>query len=184
MTQLPQHDPAMALPEPPDKQEIIRRDILNDNKILRKRSLAGAWALSLFLLLSTYAWLHFPLLPPPDALIAHLGNPPSPPVISIAFLVYTFFAIILSLSRIMSGSKHYGIFSHIGYLAGFFFFYHAAGALDDNYWAVFAAGITILGAEGYRVRQLCYEGIARNQERLAYLEKTGRLPPVDENLDS
>jgi len=41
---------------------------------------------------------------------------------------------------------------------------------------VFAAGVTILGVEGYRVRQLCQEGIARSQERLAYLEKTGRLP--------
>lgn len=181
MTQSQQQDPVAATPEPPDTRETIRRDILNDIKILRRRSLDGAWALSLFLLLSTLAWLHFPLLPPPGALIARLGNPPSASIISLAFIVYTFFAIILSLSRMISGAEHYGIFSHIGYLAGFFFFYYAAGALDDNYWAVFAAGITILGAEGYRIRQLCHERLVRNQERLAHLAKTGRLPVDDES---
>jgi hypothetical protein len=176
MMQSPQHGPVTEIPEPPDKRETIRLDILNGIKILRRRSLAGAWALSLFLLVSTFAWWHFPLLPLPETFIEHLGNPPSSPIIGIVFIAYTFFAIILGLSRMMSGIEHYGIFSHIGYLAGFFFFYHVAGALDDNYWAVFAAGITILGVEGYRIRQLCHEGIVRNQERLAYLEKTGRLP--------
>jgi hypothetical protein len=176
MTYLQQYDPATGTPEPKDKREVLRLDILNDIKILRRRSLTGAWALSLLLLISTFAWWRFPLLPLPETFIAYLGTPPSPPVISIVFIIYTFFAIILSLSRMMSGIEYYGIFSHIAYLTGFFFFYHVAGALDDNFWAVFAAGITILGVEGYRIRQLCHEGILRNRERLAYLEKTGRLP--------
>ncbi|NVN93180.1 MAG: menaquinol oxidoreductase [Desulfuromonadales bacterium] len=174
-----QHGPAKEMTDQHDNREQLRLGILNDIKLLQRRSLVGAWALSLFLLLSAFAWWSFPLFPSPETMIAQLGSPPTPPIISIAFLTYTFFAIILSLSRMMSAIEHYGIFSHIGFLAGFYFFYHVAGALDDNYWAVFAAGITILVVEGYRIRQLCLEGIIRNRERLAYLEKTGRLP-VDE----
>ncbi len=174
MTQSPQNDPATGTPGTPNS---LRLEILNDINKLRRRSLTGAWALLLFLLLSVFAWWRFPLLPLPETLTAHLGNPPTPPIISIVFLAYTFFAIILSLSRMMTGIEHNGVFSHLCYLAGFFFFYHATGALDDNFWAVFSAGVTILGADGYRVRQRCLEEIFHNRERLAYLEKTGRLPP-------
>jgi hypothetical protein len=177
MTHAQQHAPATEAPEMLDKRDSLHLSILNDIRKLRRRSLKGAWALSLFLLLSVFAWLNFPLLPSPATLIAQLGNPPPAASISAAFIIYTFFAIILSLSRMISDIEHYGIFGHIGYLAGFFFFYHVAGALDDNYWAVFASGMTILGVEGYRLRQLCQEGITRSSERLAYLEKTGRLPP-------
>lgn len=146
---------------------------------LQRRSQAGAWAASLFLLISTWAWWRFPPLPSPEALTALLGAPPSPPMISIAFLTYTFFAIILSLARMMTGARHVGIFSHAGYLAGFYFFYHASGAPEESYWAVFAAGFTILGVEWYRIRLLCRELITRERERLACLEQTGRLPPEE-----
>lgn len=173
MTHPAQHDQATGTA---DDRAKLRQDILDDIRRVHRHSLAGARALSLFLLVSTWAWWRFPLLPSREMLIALLGRPPSAPIISIAFITYTFFAIILSLSRMMTGSEHRGILGHIGYLTGFFFFYHASGALDDNYWAVFSAGITILGVEGYRVWQLCHELTARNRERLAYLEKSGRLP--------
>lgn len=175
-----QHGSATGSQEPVNSRETLSLGILNDIKLLQRRSLSGAWALSLFLLLSACAWWRFPLLPSAETLIAHLGTPPTPPIISIAFVTYTFFAIILSLTRMMSAMEHYGIFSHIGFLAGFYFFYHVAGALEDNYWAVFAAGITILVVEGYRIRQLCLEVISRHRERLAHLEKTGRLPAEHE----
>jgi hypothetical protein len=157
----------------------MRRDILGDISRLRRLSTRGIWSLALFLLISLTAWRNFPFLPPPETFITHLGSPPSAQLVSTLFLIYTFFAILLSLSRMIAGVAHLGSFSHIGYLSGFFFFYFIAKALDDNYWAVFAAGITILGIESYRIWTFCQEGVVRNGERLAYLEKTGQLPPDD-----
>ena len=91
-------------------------------------------------------------------------------------LVYTFSAIILSLSRMTAGIEHRSSFCHVGYLTTFFLFYHFAKALDDNYWAVFSAGITILGVESYRIRAFCNEAIARKTEQLEYVKKTGQMP--------
>jgi hypothetical protein len=176
MTQPGEHVPPKTTGQP-DYRESMRRDILGDITKLRRLSTRGLWSLALFLLISLIAWRNFPFLPPPEAFITHLGTPPSVQLISTLFLIYTFFAILLSLSRMIAGVAHNGSFSHVGYLSGFFFFYFITKALDDNYWAVFAAGITILGIESYRIRVYCQEAIVRNGERLDYLEKTGQLPP-------
>jgi hypothetical protein len=125
------------------------------------------------------AWQDFPLLPLPDRVVASLGAPPPPNMISLVLLLYTFSAIILSLSRMMGGIEHKSSFCHVGYLAGFFLFYHFAKALDDNYWAVFGAGITILGVESYRIRSFCTEAISKKNEQLSYIIRTGRAP-IDE----
>jgi hypothetical protein len=100
-------------------------------------------------------------------------------MISLVLLLYTFSAIILSLSRMMGGIEHKSSFCHVGYLAGFFLFYHFAKALDDNYWAVFGAGITILGVESYRIRSFCAEAISKKNEQLSYIIRTGRAPIDD-----
>ena len=139
----------------------------------------GLWSLSLFLLVSIYAWRSFPFFPTPELFMSYLGTPPSAYLISTLFVVYTFFAILLSLSRMIAGVAHHGSLSHVGYLAGFFFFYYVTKALDDNYWAVFAAGITILAVESYRIWAFCQESLARNKERLVFVEKNGFLPPDD-----
>lgn len=179
MTHTPQPIPAPKSTLAEDTRKKTRDAIFAEIGGLRRRSLAGAWALSLFLLLAIAAWWHFPLLPSPETLSSLLGSPPSPAVISIAFIVYIFFAIILSLARMMTGAEQYNIVGHIGYLAGFFFFYHAAGALGENFWAVFAGGVTILVVDGYRIRQFCHERIERLHDRLEHLEKSGHLPIDD-----
>ena len=156
--------------------ERLRQDLEADIKRLKTFSNRGLWAFSTFLLICLAAWKNFALLPPPDAVIAVLGKPPSSQSISIMLLVYTFSAIILSLSRMMGGIEHKSSFCHVGYLSGFFLFYYYAKALDDNYWAVFGAGITILGVESYRIWSYCNETIAKKNEDLEFIKRTGRMP--------
>lgn len=156
-----------------------RQRIIKEINRLHRASTRGFWAISLFMLVSMAAWWGFSFLPAPDAVTAVLGKAPSSRMVSIVLLVYTFSAIILSLARMASGIEHRSSFSHVGFLTAFFLFYYFDKALDDNYWAVFGAGITILGVESYRIWSFCSEGIVKSRENLEYLARTGRLPPED-----
>lgn len=167
---------------PCDTRESLRQGLLEEIKRLRTFSNRGLWALSLFLLVSTLAWRQFWFLPSPEKIVAKLGPAPTPQVISVVLVLYTFSAIILSLSRMMSGIRHRSSFCHVGYIAVFYLFYYFAQALQDNYWAVFGAGFTILCMESYRIWTYCKDHIARKHESLAYLDRTGRLP-VEEQED-
>lgn len=164
----------------PDQKERLTQELLKEIKRLRALSNRGLWALSLFLLICMMAWSGFPFLPPPGAVVAKLGPPPPPYIISSVLLFYTFFAIILSLSRMTAGLEHKSSFSHVGYLTCFFLFYHFAMALDDNFWAVFGAGVTILSIESYRIWTFCRDALARKSEHLDFVKRTGRPPPEDE----
>jgi hypothetical protein len=165
-----------------DPRESLRLGLLEEIKRLRHFSNRGLWALSLFLVVSMLAWREFWFLPSPEKVVASLGAPPTPQMISIVLVLYTFSAIILSLARMMSGIKHKSSFCHVGYVAVFYLFYYFAQALGDNYWAVFGAGFTILCMESYRIWTFCQGNIAKKQEHLAYVERTGRLP-VEEDQD-
>ncbi|BCS54398.1 hypothetical protein GSbR_40330 [Geobacter sp. SVR] len=169
------HPVEFAQPEP-EAGELLAVVIEADIRRLKTFSNRGLWALSLFLLISLMAWRDFPLLPLPDTIIASLGAPPSPQVISTVLLLYTFSAIILSLSRMMAAMEHKSSFCHVGYLTGFFLFYHFAKALNDNYWAVLGAGFTILSVESYRIWSYCNEFIKKKTEQLEYVRRTGRMP--------
>ncbi len=115
------------------------------------------------------------MLPLPDTITTALGAPPPPHFISIMLVIYTFSAITLSLSRMMGGMEHKSSFCHVGYLTLFFIFYHFAKSLDENFWAVLGAGITILGVESYRIWSFCSENITLKNEQLEHLVKTGQL---------
>lgn len=156
--------------------ETLRHEIEAEIKRLKRFSNRGLWAISLFLVVCMLAWNDFPHFPLPDRVIDSLG--PSPPayMISLVLLIYTFSAIILSLSRMMGGIEHKSSFCHVGYLTGFFLFYHFAKGLDANYWAVFGSGITILGVESYRIWTFCAESVSLKSEQLAYIIRTGRAP--------
>jgi hypothetical protein len=161
-----------------------RQGLLDEIKGLRHFSNRGLFALSLFLVVSTLAWRNFPYLPRPEAIVASLGPPPTPQIISMVLILYTFSAIILSLCRMMASIRHRSSFCHVGYLSVFYFFYYLADGLADNYWAVFGAGFTILLMESYRIWTYCNEGVIKKTEQLAYLERTGRLPPEDHTSGS
>lgn len=163
-------------PSSQGRREELLKGIRTDIKRLNTFSCRGLWALSLFMVVSMMAWNNFALLPLPGTIVATLGLPPSPKYISILLLFYTFSAIILSLSRMMGGIEHKSSFSHVGYLTVFFLFYFVSKSLEENYWAVFGAGITILGVESYRIWSFCNEAIMRKNEQLQYVERNGRMP--------
>lgn len=159
----------------------LRSSIENDIKRLKQFAHRGLWALSLFLFVSILAWQDFSMLPVPDKVVASLGAPPPAQMISLLLVVYAFSAIILSLSRMMGGIEHKSSFCHVGYLAGFYLFYHFAKVLNDNYWAVFGAGMTILGVESYRIWTFCAESISKKSEQLDFINRTGRVPIEEES---
>ena len=139
-------------------------------KIRRLKNMAnrGLFAMALFIALSIGAIRDFDFLPSfPEHFRRILGHPPSTNMISGVLLLYSFAAIVLILSRMTTGSDKFGPFANVGYLAGFYFFYHFAGAMEENFWAVFAAGLTILGLESYHIRNYCQEEIKKELDASA-----------------
>jgi hypothetical protein len=179
MTDRLEHQLSADTNETRDSADMLRQELMKEISRLNRFSTRGILALSLFLVVSIFAWWGFPFLPAPDTVTAFLGKPPSAPVISIVLLIYTFSAIILSLSRMAAGIEHGSSFSHVGFLAAFFLFYYFGKSLEDNYWAVFGSGITILGVESYRIWTYCAEGISKSREDLEYVTRTGRPPPQE-----
>jgi hypothetical protein len=145
--------------------------------IRRLKALAnrGLFALALFIALSIGAIRDFDFLPSfPDNFRQLLGRPPSTNMISGVLILYSFAAIILILSRMTTGAGKFGPFANVGYLAGFYFFYHFAGAMEENFWAVFAAGMTVLSLESYHIRTYCSEEIRKELDALAGLPRERR----------
>ena len=162
-----------------DSADILRQELMKEISRLNRFSTRGILALSLFLVVSILAWWGFPFLPAPDTVTTVLGKPPSANIIGIALLLYTFSAILLSLSRMTAGIEHRSSFSHVGFLTAFFLFYYFGKTLEDNYWAVFGSGITILGVESYRIWNFCAESISQKKEDIEYITRTGRIPPQE-----
>src|ERR1039457_5132187 len=140
----PSETPGLVSNQTPETAEKIRR--------LKARVNYGLIAMALFIALSIGAIRDFDFLPSfPENIHALLGHPPSASLISTALIVYIFSAIVLVLARMMSGSGVFTGFSQVGYLAGFYIFYHFAKGLEDNFWAVFASGMTILALDPYHM---------------------------------
>jgi hypothetical protein len=178
MTNRAEKHPAEAS-EISDGATILRTELTQEINRLNRLSSRGTLALALFLVISMCAWWSFPFLPAPEAVTVLLGRPPSARIISTVLLLYTFSALILSLSRMATGVEHRSSFGHVGYLTAFFLFYYFGNSLTDNYWAVFGSGITILGVESYRIWSYCAEGMAKKREDLEYVVRTGRTPPEE-----
>lgn len=158
---------------------MLRRELTEEINRLNRFSTRGVLALALFLVISMCAWWNFPFLPAPDTVTALLGRPPSARIIGTVLLLYTFSALILSLSRMAIGVEHRSSFGHVGYLAVFFLFYYFGKSLADNYWAVFGSGITILCVESYRIWSYCTENVAKKREALEYVTRVGKPPPEE-----
>jgi hypothetical protein len=155
----------------PKNNARLREETLANIRQLHGKLTKELLSIALFLLLSIAALNNFSFCPSlPDAIRAALGRPPSANMISAVLLLYIFSAIILILGRMMSGSGRYGGVAHVGYLAGFYIFYHFSGKLPENFWAVFATGATVLGLESYHLWIYCSEAITREREVLASLD--------------
>jgi hypothetical protein len=160
--------------DPPDFRQDptrLRREALAKIRKLERKFTTELLSAVVFLLLSItalYDFVFFPTLP--ENIRVTLGRPPSVNMISAALLLYIFSGIILILSRMMNGSGKCGGISHVGFIAGFYFFYYFSGKLPENFWAVFAAGVTIFGLEGYQLWIYCSEEIEKEREVLASLD--------------
>jgi hypothetical protein len=150
-----------------DSAEKIRR--------LKTRANRGLITITVFIAVSLIAVQSFGSLVAIPLRIRHiLGAPPSATLISVALIVYSFSAILMTLSRMTTGSGDYGGMSHVGFLTGFYVFYFFSDALPDNFWAVFAAGATVLGLEAYQIWNWCMEEIRREKD-----EPDGRESDVE-----
>lgn len=139
---------------------------------LHRLSRRGLWGLLAFFTLTAAIVQASRLWPELPAEVRRtLGASPSENLISIALAVYIFSALILILARMMGGADRYRGWSHLGYLGAFYLFYYYARALDQNFWAVFAGGVTILALEYYGVWTWCNESLRREQENLEQLER-------------
>jgi len=163
-----------AAPDTGLTTEKLREKILRNIRKLQNTFTRELLAFALFILISIGALSDFtPLATLSRVLAAKLG--PAPPInlISALLVLYIFAAIILILSRMMSGVCKCGGVGHVAYLTGFYGFYHFAGALRENFWAVFASGLTILVLESYHIWTFCSEEIEKEKEVLATLERKG-----------
>ena len=160
-----------------DSTDMLQQKYIREVKRLSRFSIRGIQALMLYLVVCALAWRGFLFLPDPDTITTFLGTTPSARIISNALMLYTFSAIILTLSRMTAGIEHRSSFCHVGFLTAFYLFYYCGKALEDNYWAVFGAGITILGVESYRIWSYCTEAVSRIREDIEYVTRTGRPPP-------
>ncbi len=153
-----------------DRQH-LRRESLEKIHSLKMKSVRGAWAFSAFLLVSIGALKNFRFLPSiPEKVKVMLGAPPSALMVSGLLVLYSFSAIILVLSRMMSGAAPSGGMVHVLYLAAFYGFYYLNGSLDDNFWAVFTTGVTVLGLLSYHDWLSCNTLIREEQEILRFLD--------------
>ncbi|WP_432823309.1 menaquinol oxidoreductase [Trichloromonas sp.] len=149
----------------------LRQEVQLEIRRLHQLSNRGLWGLALFILISLGAQQDFKFLPPiSDGARAVLGAAPPVMLISIALVVYSFSALILILSRMMGGSDSYRGWAHLGYLSAFYAFYYYAEALPENFWAIFAAGFTILALEYYQIWTYCSDAIRTEKELLSKLE--------------
>ena len=149
----------------------LRLESLDKIHRLRGQLRKGVLGMVLFSAISAVSMLNVHLFPPlTESVRRFLGQSPPVTLISIALVVYVFSALTLILARMNKESNTYRGWSHLGYLTAFYGFYYYAGELGDNFWAVFAGGLTILGLENYRVWTYCSEAIRREEEVLANLE--------------
>ena len=150
----------------------LREQVLSKIKKLELLSSTGLWILALFTALSIGAHRNFDFLPQlSEGIRTALGAGPPVKYINWALVLYGFSAIILILTQIANNKHPRGALAHIGYLGAFYIFYHFSGGLSDNFWAVFAVGLTILGLQSYHVWNYYHEKIHEQAEVLEELNK-------------
>lgn len=167
-----QNDPTNDYPPQPQFDPgPLRQEVHKEIRRLNRLSNQGLWGLALFILISLGAQQNFDFLPPiTEGARAVLGAAPPVKLVSIALVVYSFSALILILSRMMGGSDTYRGWSHLAYLTGFYIFYYYGEVLSENFWAVFAAGFTILSLEYYQIWTYCSEAMRTEKELLDKLK--------------
>lgn len=141
----------------------------------------GLWGMVLFLLASFAAFDGFAAFPslPPEVRRA-LGAPPPAEMISLALVIYAFSGIVLTLARMTSDTGAYRGFMHAAFFTVFYIFYHLSGALADNFWATFFAGLSVMGLESYHLWTRSNRAVRKEQAVLERI-RTGKPLIVEDD---
>jgi hypothetical protein len=170
--------------QPSGRQE-LQAQIETRIRKLERTAGNGLWGTIIFLLVSFAAFDNFAILPDmPLSLRQQLGAPPPVDLISLALVIYAFSGIVLTFARMTSGTGSYRGFQHAAFLTGFYVFYHLSGALPDNFWAVFFAGLSVMGLESYHLWTRNSAAVRKQQEYLAKLRAGRPIVIVDEEDDA
>ena len=154
----------------------MRQKIQEQIRLCEQRSNYGLWALALFVAISIAANSQFHFLA--ELALkwrAILGPPPPTSWINGALFIYSFSAAIQVFTRMMQGTEPKGTIFPVIYLLLFYLFYGASGALIEHFWAVLAAGITILGLESYSCWNYYQTELRGAREELDRLDRLGKL---------
>ena len=163
----------------PDGQQMPGREGLRQRveariRRLERASLAGLWSMVLFLLVSFGAYDNFSFLPEmTEDFRKFLGAPPPSEMISLALVIYAFSGIVGTLARMSRNIKPFRGLMHTAFFAAFYAFYFLSGVLPDNFWAVFFAGLSVMGLENYYLWAHSNEALQKEREMLARLRGDG-----------
>jgi hypothetical protein len=128
--------------------------------------------MALFLLVSYFAFDAFSILPElSDSFRRLLGPPPPAEMISLALVVYAFSGIVRTLARMSRNVKPYLGLMHAAFFIAFYLFYHLSGVLRDNFWAVFFAGISVMGLENFYLWSHSREAVRKERELLKGMQR-------------
>jgi hypothetical protein len=165
--------PNLEEPQVPGREE-LRLKIEARIRRLEMASGYGLWAMVLFLLVSLAAFNGFSFLPDlSEEARRMLGAPPPGEMISLALVVYAFSAIVRTLARMTRNVKPYLGLMHTAFFVGFYTFYHLSGVLPDNFWAVFFAGISVLGLENFYLWSHSNAAVSKEKELLKSMQGGG-----------
>lgn len=153
----------------------MRQQIKERIRLCEHRSNHGLWTLALFVAISIVVNAKFHSLAElPLKWRDILGAPPPAGWINGALFIYSFSAAIQIFTRMMQGEEPKKVYLPVIYLFLFYLFYSLSGVLTEHFWAVLAAGLTILGLESYSswtYYQAELRGAREELDRLDRLEK-------------
>lgn len=150
----------------------LRRQVQAKIRKFELLSSSGLWILAMFTALSIGASRDFDFFPSLSPEIHEmLGAAPPTNFINWALVLYGFSAIIMILTQMTGSKRPRGALAHFGYLSAFYTFYHFSGDLQENLWAIFTVGMTILSLQSYHVWNYYKDKIREEQEILAELDK-------------
>jgi hypothetical protein len=167
-----------ARPYPEEQQvpgrEDLRRKIEARIRRLERASGSGLWSMVLFLLVSFSAFDGFSIFPDfSDDVRSMLGAPPPGEMISLALVIYAFSGIVRTLARMSRNIKPYMGLMHVAFFTAFYVFYHLSGVLADNFWAVFFAGLSVMGLESYYLWSHSSAALRKERALLESMQQTG-----------
>jgi hypothetical protein len=94
-------------------------------------------------------------------------------MISLALVVYAFSSIVRTLARMSRNIQPYMGLMHAAFFAAFYAFYHLSGILQDNFWAVFFAGISVMGLENYYLWSHSSAAVRKERALLESMRRNG-----------